>query len=60
MEIDLSEGRSRARVPERLGQGGIYANPIERGFAAIQHRADVIVLAPVLDDDGKPIINNAG
>ena len=46
--------------PNGLGKVESYANLIERGFAPIQHTAGITVLAPVLDDAGKPIISNAG
>jgi integrase len=46
--------------PNGLGKVESYANLIERGSAPIQHTAGITVLAPVLDDAGKPIISNAG
>jgi integrase len=46
--------------PNGLGKVESYANLIEHGFGPIQTAADVFTLAPVLDDAGKPIINNAG
>ncbi len=37
-----------------------HSNVAQRGLAPIQIAAGVTVLAPVPDDGGKPIINNAG
>jgi integrase len=37
-----------------------HSNVVQRGLAPIQIAAGVTVLGPVLDDGGKPIINNAG
>src|SRR5258707_10252752 len=46
--------------PNGRGKVESYANLIDRGFGPIQVAAGVVTLAPVLDDAGKPVINNAG
>jgi integrase len=46
--------------PNGLGKVESYANLIEHGFGPIQIAAGVITLVPATDDDGKPVINNAG
>lgn len=46
--------------PNGLGKVESYANIIEHGYAPIQIAAGITVRVPVLDEDGNPIINNAG
>lgn len=46
--------------PNGLGKVESYANLIEHGFGPIQIAAGVTALAAVLDDAGKPVINNTG
>jgi integrase len=46
--------------PNGLGKVESYANIIEHGFAPIQIEAGITRKVAVVDDDGKPVINNAG
>jgi integrase len=46
--------------PNGIGKVESYANLIEHGFGPIQIAASITKLVPVTDDDGKPVINNAG
>jgi integrase len=46
--------------PNGLGKVESYANIVEHGFGPIQIAAGITRLVPVTDDDGKPMINNAG
>jgi integrase len=43
-----------------VGKVESYANIMEHGFAPIQIAAGITRLVAVTDDDGKPVINNAG
>jgi integrase len=46
--------------PNGLGKVESYANLIDRGFGPIRVTAGVVKLVRVLDEAGKPVINNAG
>jgi integrase len=46
--------------PNGLGKVESYANLIDRGFGPIRVTAGVVKLVRVLDEGGKPVINNAG
>ena len=46
--------------PNGMGNVEALSNIVQRGFDPIQVAAGITELAPVLDVDGKPIINNAG
>jgi integrase len=46
--------------PTGNGKVESHSNIVQRGFEPIQIAAGLTTPAPVLDDDGKPVINNAG